>query len=135
MEHGPRGGDELNRVLPGRNYGFNVTSYGREYSTKPVSTGITAKDGLEQPVYFWTPSIAPSGLQFYTGDLFPAWKGNVFTGAQAGKHLIRLVLNGERVTGEEPLLADRCRRTATCVRGRKGRSICSRKSRMARSVD
>ena len=120
VEHGPRGGDELNHVLPGRNYGFNTISYGREYSTKPVGSGFTAKDGLEQPVYFWTPSIAPSGLLFYTGDLFPHWKGNIFVGAQAGKHLIRLVMQDGRVAAEEALLADRCRRIRDVRQGPEG---------------
>ncbi len=120
VEHGPRGGDELNRVRAGLNYGFNVISYGREYTTKPVSGGITAKEGLEQPIYFWTPSIAPSGLLFYTGELFPQWKGDVFVGAQAGKHLVRLVLKDDKVVAEESLLADRCRRIRDVRQGPEG---------------
>jgi glucose/arabinose dehydrogenase len=71
-----------------------------------VGTGVTALTGVEQPIYFWVPSIAPSGMMFYTGDLFPQWKGNLFIGAMAGQHLVRLVLNGERVVNEEKLLVD-----------------------------
>ena len=110
IEHGPRGGDELNAIEAGGNYGFPLIGYGREYSEKMISNGATAKAGLRQPVYFWTPSIAPSGLMFYTGDLFPAWKGSAFVGAQGVKRLVRLVLDGDRVVAEEHLLADRCQR-------------------------
>lgn len=110
VEHGPRGGDELNAIAPGRNYGYPVITYGREYTGERVGAGLTAQDGMEQPVYFWSPSIAPSGLLFYTGDRFPGWKGNLFVGAMAGKHLVRLVLDGTRVTHEERLLEDLGRR-------------------------
>ena len=106
IEHGPRGGDELNAIGAGRNYGYPVITYGREYTGDPVGEGLTAQDGMEQPVYFWNPSIAPSGLLFYTGDRFPDWQGNLFVGAMAGKHLVRLVLDGTRVTHEERLLED-----------------------------
>ena len=105
VEHGPRGGDELDIALPGRNYGWPVIGYGRHYSGAKIGVG-TEKDGMEQPVYYWDPSIAVSGLAFYTGDLFPAWKGNLFTGALAGEHLHRLVLEGEKVVAHEKLLAD-----------------------------
>ena len=106
IEHGPRGGDEVNIIRKGRDYGWPVISYGRQYSGEAVNHGLTAMKGMEQPVYFWVPSIAPSGMAFYTGDLFPDWKGNLFIGALAGKHLVRLVLKGDRVVGEESLLAD-----------------------------
>ena len=105
-EHGPRGGDELNAVDKGKNYGFPVIGYGREYSGKPINGDKTTQDGMEQPVYFWTPDIAPAGISFYTGKLFPAWQGDVFVSALAGKYLIRLVLNGERVVGEQRLLTE-----------------------------
>jgi glucose/arabinose dehydrogenase len=108
IENGPRGGDELNIVRAGRNYGFSEISYGREYSGDLINGGLTAREGLEQPVYFWTPSIAPSGILFYTGELFPDWRGDLFIGALAGKRLIHLKLEGERVVSEEVLLADRC---------------------------
>jgi glucose/arabinose dehydrogenase len=105
VEHGARGGDEVNVPLAGRNYGWPVISYGVDYSGAKIGVG-TAKAGMEQPVYYWDPSIAPSGMAFYTGDLFPEWKGNLFVGALRGEALHRLVLDGERVVGEEALLRD-----------------------------
>jgi len=105
-EHGPRGGDEINAIEKGRNYGFPVIGYGRDYTGKPINGDKTAQTGMEQPVYFWTPDIAPAGIAFYTGKMFPAWDGNLFVSALAAKYLVRLVLNGERVTGEERLLGD-----------------------------
>ena len=105
VEHGPMGGDELNVVRPGANLGFPTISYGRKYTGEEFTTNTT-QEGLQQPVYFWVPSIGPSGLLFYTGDLFPQWKGNLFVGAMPGRHLVRLVLDGERVKEEESLLAD-----------------------------
>ncbi|MEP7310295.1 MAG: PQQ-dependent sugar dehydrogenase [Acidobacteriota bacterium] len=105
-EHGPRGGDEINAVDKGKNYGFPVIGYGREYTGKPLNDDRTVQTGMEQPVYFWTPDIAPAGIAFYTGKLFPAWQGDLFVGALAGKYLVRLVLSGERVVAEERLLAD-----------------------------
>jgi glucose/arabinose dehydrogenase len=105
-EHGPRGGDEINAVEKGKNYGFPVIGYGREYSGKPINNDKTAEAGMEQPVYFWTPDIAPAGIGFYNGKLFPAWQGNLFVSALAGKYLIRLELNNERVMGEERLLTE-----------------------------
>lgn len=105
-EHGPRGGDEINAVEKGKNYGFPVIGYGHEYTGKPINGDKTIQDGMEQPVYFWTPDIAPSGIAFYTGKLFPAWQGDLFVAELAGKTLARLVLNGERVIGEERLLTE-----------------------------
>ena len=107
IEHGSRGGDEVNVVRKGKNYGWPIISYGIEYEGGPIGEGITAKPGMEQPLYYWDPSIAPSGAAFYDADLFPAWKGSLFVGALAGKHLVRLTLEGERVIGEERLLEDR----------------------------
>ena len=114
VDHGPQGGDEVNVVRPGRDYGWPDVSYGTQYDARQadgrknvkVGTGATAMEGVEQPIYFWVPSIAPSGMMFYTGDLVPDWKGNLFVGAMAGQHLVRLVLDGERVVAEEKLLTD-----------------------------
>jgi len=105
-EHGPRGGDEINRVEKGRNYGFPVIGYGHEYTGRPINGDKTHQDGMEQPVYFWTPDIAPAGIAFYTGRLFPAWQGSLFVAALAGKSLVRLVLDNDRVVAEERLLTE-----------------------------
>jgi glucose/arabinose dehydrogenase len=105
IEHGARGGDEINIPEAGKNYGWPVISYGRNYDGTKIGTG-THKEGMEQPLYYWDPSIAPSGAAFYTGDLFSEWKGNLFVGALAGQALHRLVLDGERIVGEETLLAN-----------------------------
>ena len=104
VEHGPMGGDEINIARRGANFGYPVISYGLQYSGERVGEGITVRNGMQQPVYFWVPSIGPSGMTFYTGDLFPQWRGNLFVGAMPGKHLVRLVLDRERVTMEEKLL-------------------------------
>jgi len=103
IEHGPRGGDEVNIIAKGKNYGWPVIGYGIDYSGAKIHE-TTAKDGMEQPIKYWVPSIAPSGMAFYTGKLFPKWNGSLFTGALAGKMLVRLSLNGNAVTGEERLL-------------------------------
>jgi glucose/arabinose dehydrogenase len=105
-EHGPRGGDEVNAIRAGANYGFPVIGYGREYTGKPINGDRTAASGMEQPIYFWTPDIAPAGITFYDGSLFPAWRGDLFVAALAGKHLARLVLQGDRVIAEERLLTE-----------------------------
>ena len=105
VEHGAQGGDEINIPQAGRNYGWPVITYGVDYSGAKIGVG-THKEGMEQPIYYWDPSIAPSGMAFYTGDLFPRWKGNLFVGALAQQHLARLVLDGERVVAEEKLLTD-----------------------------
>jgi glucose/arabinose dehydrogenase len=102
-EHGPRGGDEVNIIDKGKNYGWPVIGYGIDYSGAKIHDS-TSKTGMEQPVKYWVPSIAPSGMAFYEGALFPAWRGNLFVGALAGQMLVRLTLDGERVTGEERLL-------------------------------
>lgn len=100
VEHGPRGGDELNRPLAGHNYGWPVITYGVEYSGRDVGAGQTVRDGMEQPVYYWDPVIAPSGMAFYDGDMFPEWRGSVLIGGLISRTLVRLTLNGDRVTGE-----------------------------------
>lgn len=99
-EHGPRGGDELNHPQPGLNYGWPVITYGIDYDGTPIGAGLTARDGMEQPVYYWDPVIAPSGMVFYHGALFPDWQGDLLIGGLAGQALVRLTLDGERVTGE-----------------------------------
>src|SRR5262245_25791475 len=105
-EHGPRGGDEVNAVDKGKNYGFPVIGYGHEYTGKPINGDKTFQPGMEQPVYFWTPDIAPAGIAFYNGKLFPAWQGDLFVAELVGRTLVRLVLNGERVVAEERLLTE-----------------------------
>lgn len=106
VEHGTRGGDELNIARKGLNYGWPDVAYGIEYRGQPIREGITAKAGTEQATYYWDPVIAPSGMMFYTGDLFPAWKGSLFIGGLASKNLVRLDVKGDRVVGEERLLRD-----------------------------
>ena len=104
-EHGARGGDEINLPEAGKNYGWPVISYGVHYSGARIGEG-THKEGMEQPVYYWDPSIAPCGMAFYHRGAIPAWEGSLFVGALVGQHLIRLEIDGERVTGEERLLGD-----------------------------
>ena len=106
MEHGTRGGDELNRPEAGKNYGWPIIAYGVEYRGAPINEGITARDGLEQPVYYWDPVIAPGGMTFYDGAMFPGWRGNLLVAGLKEKHIVRLVLEGNRVVGEERLLTD-----------------------------
>lgn len=106
IEHGTRGGDELNIARKGKDYGWPTIAYGIEYRGQPILGGITAKEGMEQPVYYWDPVIGPSGMAFYTADLFPAWKGSLFVGGHATYDLVRLSLDGDRVVGEERLLKD-----------------------------
>jgi aldose sugar dehydrogenase len=105
VEHGPRGGDEINVPLAGKNYGWPVIGYGIDYSGAKIHEGTT-KAGMEQPTYYWVPSIAPSGMAFYSGNLAPEWSGNLFVGALAGQHLARLVLDGETIVAEERLLTN-----------------------------
>jgi len=100
VEHGARGGDELNRPQAGRNYGWPVITYGRDYTFLPIGEG-TAKPGMEQPLYYWDPVIAPSGATFYTGDAFPEWRGNLLVGSLSPGGLVLLVLDGDRVALEE----------------------------------
>jgi glucose/arabinose dehydrogenase len=106
IEHGTRGGDELNIARKGKDYGWPTIAYGIEYRGGPITGGITAKEGMEQPVYYWDPVIGPSGMAFYTADLFPAWKGSLFVGGHATYDLVRLSLDGDKVVGEERLLTD-----------------------------
>jgi glucose/arabinose dehydrogenase len=108
-EHGPQGGDELNLVLPGRNYGWPVIGYGVNYGSGSRIHEDTHREGMEQPVHYWVPSIATSGLLLYTGDAFPEWKGSLFVGGLAGQQVARLTLDGRRVVAEETLFQDRGR--------------------------
>ena len=119
-EHGPRGGDELNRVQPGANYGWPVVSWGFEYDGGPIGKGIVAQEGTVQPVWVWSPSIAPSGLLVYTGDRFPDWNGSLFTGSMARLHLNRLVLADGQVVLEERLLPVTAGRVRFVVQGPDG---------------
>jgi glucose/arabinose dehydrogenase len=105
VEHGPRGGDELNWIRRGLNYGWPVTTYGMNYDGSPISE-FTAKEGMEQPVIHWTPSIAVCAITFYTGDKFPRWKHNLFVTALAQQELRRLVIDGHQVVEQEVLFKD-----------------------------
>ncbi len=118
-EHGAQGGDEINRIQSGSNYGWPTIGYGLEYSGAVIGSG-TQQTGMEQPVYYWDPAIAPSGMMFYTGDMFPEWKNNLFVAALKGMHLVRLVINNNKVTGEERLLADQNQRIRSVVQGPDG---------------
>jgi glucose/arabinose dehydrogenase len=106
VEDGPRGGDELNLILPGRNYGWPVIVHGIDYPGETIGDGIVEKAGMEQPRYYWDPVIAPSGLTFYSGKLFPKWRNSVFVGGLRGTAVYRLEMNGDMVSAEEPLLAN-----------------------------
>ena len=120
VEHGTRGGDELNLVEKGKNYGWPVTAYGIEYNGKPIAGAVADREGMQQPVYYWDPVIAPSGAQFYTGDAFPAWRNSFFIGSMGDRALVRLTLQNDRVTGEERLLADRKQRVRDVRQGPDG---------------
>ena len=106
VEMGPRGGDELNKIEAGKNYGWPVIAHGLDDDLKPVGDGSTAKDGMEQPRYYWDPVIAPSGFAFYNGNLFPKWKGSFLVGALRGERLVRLTVKDDKVVSEEPLLTE-----------------------------
>jgi aldose sugar dehydrogenase len=105
VEHGAAGGDELNRPEKGKNYGWPVITYGRDYSGGSIGEGAQ-KEGMEQPVYYWDPVIAPSGMTFYTGDRYPGWKGSAFVGSMGPRALVRLTIENGRVTREERYLGD-----------------------------
>ncbi len=105
-EMGPRGGDELNLIKPGKDYGWPAITYGIEYNGNTIGEGITAKEGMEQPVYYWDPVLSPSGMAFYAGNAIPEWQNNLFIGGLNSNHIARLVIEGDSVVGEERLLAD-----------------------------
>jgi glucose/arabinose dehydrogenase len=119
-EHGPLGGDELNIIRRGGNYGWPVISWGWEYSGGPIGMGITAHEGMEQPVWIWTPAIAPSGIFVYTGTAFPAWRGSVFIGSMAQHHLNRLVIQDGHVVLEERLMYGKVGRVRLVAQGPDG---------------
>jgi len=104
-EFGPRGGDEVNLIKPGKNYGWPIITYGIEYSGKAVGDGIQQKEGMEQPVYYWNPVLSPGSIAFYNSSVIPEWKGNLFVGGLSGSHISRLVIKDNKVVGEERLLA------------------------------
>jgi len=106
-EFGPRGGDEVNLIHPGNNYGWPIITYGIEYSGDKIGDAIQQKSGLQQPVYYWDPVISPSGICFYNGSAIPEWKNNLFVAALSGQHLDRLVIKNNKVVGEERLLTDK----------------------------
>jgi len=119
-EFGPRGGDEVNRIVAGKNYGWPTITYGIEYSGGPIGGSQTQKSGLEQPVYYWDPVVSPSGMTFYSGDLMPEWKNNLFIGGLSSQHIIRLVIENNKVTGEERLLLDEKQRFRDVQQGADG---------------
>lgn len=119
-EHGPRGGDEINRIRAGVNYGWPIITYGLEYSGLPVGAGIQQKDGLEQPVYYWDPVVSPSGMTFYNSDRIAEWKNDLFIGSLSATHIVRLVIRDNRVVGEERLLATEQQRFRDITQGKDG---------------
>jgi aldose sugar dehydrogenase len=121
IENEPRGGDELNLIKAGKNYGFPLISYGRDNNGNLLNGGKTQQDGLEQPIHFWTPSVAFSGMAFLTGDKYPGWKNSIFMGGLSGQQLVRVELNAQgRVIAEEKLLRDRCKRIRDVRQGPDG---------------
>lgn len=106
IEHGPRGGDEVNFIQPGRNYGWPIITWGMDYPGTPIGDGLTAKEGMEQPVKYWVPSIAPCGSNFYAGNLFPKWKNQLFVSSLVGEQLVRLEIKKDKLVSEEMLFRD-----------------------------
>ncbi|WP_310295422.1 PQQ-dependent sugar dehydrogenase [Flavobacterium aquidurense] len=119
-EHGPRGGDEINRLKAGSNYGWPTITYGIEYSGEKVGAGIQQQEGLEQPVYYWDPVVSPSGMTFYKGNRVPEWQNNLFIGALSGMHIVRLAIENNKVVGEERLLAGEGQRFRDITQGNDG---------------
>ncbi|GGF14026.1 PQQ-dependent sugar dehydrogenase [Flavobacterium limi] len=119
-EHGPRGGDEINRLEAGSNYGWPVITYGIEYGGAKIGAGIQQQEGMKQPVYYWDPVVSPSGMTFYTGSRVPEWENNLFIGALSGKHVVRLAIENNRVIGEERLLAGEGQRFRDITQGHDG---------------
>ncbi len=119
-EMGPRGGDELNRITAGRNYGWPTITYGIEYSGATIGQGITQKEGMEQPVYYWDPVLSPSGMTFYSGRLVPEWKNDLFICGLNSNHIARLKIENNRVTGEERILANEGQRFRDITEGKDG---------------
>lgn len=119
-EFGPRGGDEINRLKAGSNYGWPTITYGIEYSGEKVGAGIQQQEGLQQPVYYWDPVVSPSGMTFYTGNRVPEWENNLFVGALSGMHIVRLAIENNKVIGEERLLSDEHQRFRDITQGKDG---------------
>jgi glucose/arabinose dehydrogenase len=119
-EHGPRGGDELNRVEAGKNYGWPTITYGIEYGGQAIGAAKQQQDGLEQPVYYWDPVVSPSGMTFYKGNRVPEWENNLFVGALSGQHIVRLRIVNNRVTGEERILSGENQRFRDITQGTDG---------------
>lgn len=116
-EHGPRGGDEINRLQGGRNYGWPTNTYGIEYSGAAIGAPIQQQNGLEQPVYYWDPVISPSGMTFYTGNRIAEWQNNLFIASLSATHIVRLVIENNQVTGEERLLVSENQRFRDVTQG------------------
>ncbi|MFV0605596.1 MAG: PQQ-dependent sugar dehydrogenase [Niabella sp.] len=119
-EMGPRGGDEINLIKAGKNYGWPIITYGIEYSGKTIGDGITQKQGMEQPVYYWDPVQSPSGITFYSKGLITEWDNNLFVGGLSSKHIARLMINNNKIVGEERLLEDQNQRFRDVEQGKDG---------------
>jgi glucose/arabinose dehydrogenase len=119
-EFGPRGGDEINLIQPGKNYGWPIITYGIEYSGGKVGESITQKPGMEQPVYYWDPVVSPSGMTFYSGNAIPEWNNNLFIACLSGQHIARLIINNNKVVGEERLLSGENQRFRDITQGKDG---------------
>lgn len=116
-ELGPRGGDEINRIQPGANYGWPIITYGIDYSGQPLGGAIQQQTGMEQPVYYWDPVVSPSGMTFYRGNRIAEWENNLFIAALSGMHIVRLIIENNRVTGEERLLSGEAQRFRDIIQG------------------
>lgn len=119
-EFGPKGGDEVNHVRAGKNYGWPTITYGIEYSGKTIGDVIQQKEGMEQPIYYWDPVVSPSGMTFYSGDMIPEWKNNLFIGCLSGMHIARLAIENNKVVGEERLLSEEYQRFRDVTQGKDG---------------
>ena len=119
-EFGPRGGDEVNRIVAGKNYGWPIVTYGIEYDGNIIGKPKTQMEGMEQPVYYWDPVVSPSGMTFYSGNIIPEWENNLFIGGLSSQHIVRLVIDNNKVTGEERLLANEGERFRDVAQGKDG---------------
>jgi glucose/arabinose dehydrogenase len=119
-EFGPRGGDEVNRIVPGKNYGWPTITYGIEYDGNTIGDGKTQMKGMEQPVYYWYPVVSPSGMTFYNGNTIPEWENNLFIGGLSSQHIVRLVIQNNKVIGEERLLEEEGERFRDVAQGKDG---------------